>query len=920
MPQIPLTPVAQPGSQEARSVPELSVRATGDAFGAGAAEANYAGAMRRTSLIGDAAKAEQAVYNTAIKAAGTLYQIVEERQQKDEKLAAEAAVNDLSLSTTGAMETDSSATGDGAYMERHLADFDKQATKLVEGAASDFQKNLLREGLQRSRFQIAQRATGAETTAIKQNRFDQISRLVDGAETGVYRDPAQLGTVVTSISETINGANFAAHEKTKLIEDASKRLYAGAIQKHLLGGDVNSAQMIMNDDRTIAALGGTESIRMQSAINKTAEDIAEKKASADMMTRIASGQQAFDPQNKEQMKMLDKGFVATGGDKLLAAGDANVITSLAKMAKEYGAVPTTATSMLNGMALSGDDAQQIFALQSVSMIEEARPGTFEVSGAQKELRSQADDFRYLTSGANGLGLTPEDAIKRIQQQRNPDFKEKAEARKTALTGKNGLLSKRTEGELADAFDQSWWSDPAIGNPRDRDVIMAAYKKDFEAHYVRTGDEQMAVKAALADMKRNYGITRLSGDGAQRLVKNPIELRVPAIDGKHDWVKEQALADIKATTGKDIPAENLFFENTRQTEESVSRGGVTTGNTPPYAFYWVNSETGLYETIPGKVFRPDVGAARNKATEAAVAQGKESARVSGIVNEAMTGVAPPSPAAAAPTPSSERTSSEENMRRTQERVAAVETRKANPAIAAGGASATEAIANVSTQLETGKADPLTGIANISRDTANTRSYGNFGLNSQAGGSIFQFQKEFGEEFGLTARPGTPEFDAQWKAAATRDPQALRAAELDWYGRNVLAKVDERLQAVGVAAAVATDQRVLAYFADRSVQQGPNSITSRKHSARVREAWQDSGGDPVRFLKEMSRLDKKDTSLASDFRRALRTGVYSRRGNNTRVNGRESASLALGGGESEGTQSRREAILDVFGFGARVAGDQ
>lgn len=204
--------------------------------------------------------------------------------------------------------------------------------------------------------------------------------------------------------------------------------------------------------------------------------------------------------------------------------------------------------------------------------------------------------------------------------------------------------------------------------------------------------------------------------------------------------------------------------------------------------------------------------------------------------------------------------------------------------------------ISTQLETGKKDPLEGVSSIARDSAGSRSYGNFGLNS--GGSAQRFVREYGQGLGLEGEPGTPAFDKSWRAAAARDPKALHDAEMAWYSQNVTANVGKRLINAGVSEPLANDPRVIAYFADRSIQQGNGSIDEMtKHKRRISAAAASANGDPVTFLKSVTEADRE--ALESDFPTALRTGVYSERGHDNRLDGR--LRLALGVEGSAETQS-------------------
>jgi hypothetical protein len=193
--------------------------------------------------------------------------------------------------------------------------------------------------------------------------------------------------------------------------------------------------------------------------------------------------------------------------------------------------------------------------------------------------------------------------------------------------------------------------------------------------------------------------------------------------------------------------------------------------------------------------------------------------------------------------------------------------------------------ISMRLETGKTDPLKGVANISGDSKGSHSYGNFGLNSQ--GSAQAFMRDYGRDLGLKGEPGTAEFDRSWKAVAAADPQGLHAAEMQWYNKEILAPTQMDLERAGVPTDLANDPRVIAYFADRKIQQGPGSI--KNHADRIGGVVKGGGG--VRgFLERMTEADR--VAMRQDFPSALRSGVYSETGHKTRVYGRLSMAMAMG----------------------------
>ena len=190
----------------------------------------------------------------------------------------------------------------------------------------------------------------------------------------------------------------------------------------------------------------------------------------------------------------------------------------------------------------------------------------------------------------------------------------------------------------------------------------------------------------------------------------------------------------------------------------------------------------------------------------------------------------------------------------------------------------------------------GSENVSNDTEGSKSYGRLGLNTrgrEGTRSIDTFlsqNPQFKDQ--LTARPGSPEFDQQWKNLARSNPEAIAQAERNWYRDNVISGTQNRMKAAGIPENVAQDPRVIAYFADREIQQGTGSTANDRTPPRIAQAIKLSGNDPEKFLKEFSRIDSSREAMQADFPNALRTGVYNLPGHQNRISGRLSDSLGMG----------------------------
>lgn len=205
---------------------------------------------------------------------------------------------------------------------------------------------------------------------------------------------------------------------------------------------------------------------------------------------------------------------------------------------------------------------------------------------------------------------------------------------------------------------------------------------------------------------------------------------------------------------------------------------------------------------------------------------------------------------------------------------------------------ERMANISAVGETGRGG-FENQGQIAPDTSGSKSYGVFGLNTMganpANTSAGRFAAQYGPTLGLTAPIGTPDFDNQWKAVAAQNPDALKAAQLDWYKNEIAGGVSQKLLAVGVPEAVANDPRVQGYFADRMVQQGPASL--QRHGQRIIGAYNGANNDPAAFLSNMSAADK--ANLGGDFRTYLSQNPNNVRGLENRVDKRQNLSLGLTG---------------------------
>ena len=198
-------------------------------------------------------------------------------------------------------------------------------------------------------------------------------------------------------------------------------------------------------------------------------------------------------------------------------------------------------------------------------------------------------------------------------------------------------------------------------------------------------------------------------------------------------------------------------------------------------------------------------------------------------------------------------------------------------------------DVSTQLaqltarnETGQTDLVQGSAQIAADTSGSSSYGFLGVNS-ASGSASTFARE-NPSLGLTARPGTPEFDRQWQAALAANPEGLVQAQLDYQERHIHAPARQNLQNAGLGR-FANDPRVLSFVGDTVVQFGAAGAQASVEAARNANSVEE-------FIRISS--DFQVNNVDNRFRTYLSENPNNRQGLVNRLERRRDQALNLTGG--------------------------
>lgn len=223
----------------------------------------------------------------------------------------------------------------------------------------------------------------------------------------------------------------------------------------------------------------------------------------------------------------------------------------------------------------------------------------------------------------------------------------------------------------------------------------------------------------------------------------------------------------------------------------------------------------------------------------------------------------------------------------------------------------ALAQLTNRAETGRHNLVEGSASIATDTNGSRSYGIFGINSQ--GTMQSFVAA-NPDLGLTASPGTPEFDAQWAAAVRRNPGRMVERQLRWHESSVVQPAQRSLVTSGLGR-LSNDPRAVAFVADMVVQYGPGGV--EKHLAAA------AGARTVEQFIGAASQSMRD-NLDGDFRTYLSQNPENRAGLIARIDRRGRDSLSLAGGNGQPITGNVPMwngpvpqISDVPGYADRLA---
>jgi hypothetical protein len=371
-------------------------------------------------------------------------------------------------------------------------------------------------------------------------------------------------------------------------------------------------QDILNDARID---NGDKATLLNSWQEKMKDELSLNKA----VTSFRDGTlgSAVDPYTSDGRKIVDgleqRIIKSVPPDQQLALTD--------DLIRQSGIVPEQTFNAIRKGLSSQDVAEVEVAAQMAQRIATINPAALARRDSGSQVRDIADDFSYYV---NSLNLSPTEAAARLAERNDPN---KVRERKVLEPAAREFRKAVEKDDVADIFDDSWTSDPAVGfNAQQALGIQADYLAMAEEQFYKSGgDPELAKNRAQEEMKRLYGVTRMTGSPV--VMKHPPERYWPAaqpsglderlLGSPFGWAKSQLGEDIYAIdpkiphtfelsnqpdgTQKALPKIDMSKVQliaTPETDRMVKRGEL-----PAYQVLYTD-ENGLLQTIPGKLWAPD----------------------------------------------------------------------------------------------------------------------------------------------------------------------------------------------------------------------------------------------------------------------------------------------------------------------------
>jgi GH24 family phage-related lysozyme (muramidase) len=412
-------------------------------------------------------------------------------------------------------------------------------------------------------------------------------------------NPDEAALTRKAIYEQIGQQQTAFKAMSKAQEDRYENRIA-------LGDGSLTVDEIQGDPR----LDDGQRAKLTNSLNAKNKDIVETRQSVDA---FAAGRLVVDGYSEAGRKTNDAVWQAVS----VSAPPEQRPKLLDALIGQTGVVPTPVINAMRYNLSSSNTENAQAALQLGSHLRAVDPAALARSPSGGALADQVALFDHYTSS---VGLSPAEATRRILDAQDPDKVRQRAALMDTEPMKKAIDAAATESNVRSLFGGGWFSSPpTLGKTAAQSAaIVSDYRETLtEAVFDAGGDIDAGTKLANDRFQRRYGTSALSMDGPASVMFLPPEKTYPADPkGSHDYIREQALADLAA---KGIQPKAVFLVPDETTEADFRAGRA-----PRYQAWYVDSE-GKYQLAPSRFFATPPAGSGKPATDPSLIPSLEAIR-------------------------------------------------------------------------------------------------------------------------------------------------------------------------------------------------------------------------------------------------------------------------------------------------------
>lgn len=337
--------------------------------------------------------------------------------------------------------------------------------------------------------------------------------------------------------------------------------------------DGNAGQYQIDQAREEGWLTDYEDIkRAQDALEKRDGDL---RLVQSMQAMLAMGV-TLNPADEDHRKMFNTYIGNNGLAAIQQMNDQYVKSVLIPAVRTAGDLPTDTVGTLTGMMRSQDPQRALFALDTLSQLQQASPEAYDARVSD----AVAADVAYWQSVKD---YYPEDEVlSSVRGGTTQEERTKVKMLREEATAsiKAGEINTDVAGELANG---NWFQSDAIMATGVANMLNTDYQRILINEYARDGNMAKAEERAKALIGRVWAVTELGGQ--RTLLRYPPERAgYPTWNGSFDWITEQGRAEMGLA-----PDQNFQLISDAQTEAEVEAYRRGEGGPPSYLATYIDED-------------------------------------------------------------------------------------------------------------------------------------------------------------------------------------------------------------------------------------------------------------------------------------------------------------------------------------------